>query len=178
MEKVLFPSSSIICFFRTILCRLVERGNSFKTSVTEIVSFSAQTPAPAYDITITPSENSARVSWKLQTTASASSYITNVRIFASQNGWSVLDKTISRGTEINIERLNPKTRYTVKVQTLDGSSQRSEIVSQDFQTEEITGKNQSTLVLMDLNQRKCQTSELFQIFVFVILVAFWFGFHE
>ena len=127
VEKVLFQSSSI---------------NSFKTSIiTQFFSFSAQTPAPAYDIKITPSEDSARVSWKLQTNTSASSYITNVRIFTSQNGRSFLNKTIPRGTEFNIEDLSPKTRYTVNIQTLDGSSQTSRIASQDFQTEERLGKN-------------------------------------
>ena len=127
VEKVLFQSSSI---------------NSFKTSIiTQFFSFLAQTPAPAYDIKITPSEDSARVSWKLQTNASASSYITNVRIFTSQNGRSLLNKTISRGTELDIEDLSPKTRYTVNIQTLDGSSQTSRIASQDFQTEERLGKN-------------------------------------
>ena len=102
------------------------------------------------------------MSWKLQTTASASSYITNVRISTSQNGRSLLDKTISRGTEFNIEDLNSNTRYTVEIQTLDGSSQTSIIVSQGFQTEEIAGKNYTTLVLINLNQRKYQISELFQ----------------
>ena len=53
----------------------------------------------------------------------------------------MLDKTISRGTKFNIEGLNPKTRYTVKIQTLDGSLQTSRIVSQDFQTEESAGRN-------------------------------------
>ena len=53
----------------------------------------------------------------------------------------MLNKTISRGTEFNIEDLSPKTRYTVNIQTLDGSSQTSRIASQDFQTEERLGKN-------------------------------------
>jgi hypothetical protein len=88
----------------------------------------AQTPSPVYDIKITPSHYLARVTWKLQT--SASSYITQIIIYLDGNQhW-----TISRGTQFDITALKPGTMYTVRIQTQDGSSQTSSAEDRNFKT--------------------------------------------
>ena len=42
--------------------------------------------------------------------------------------------------QFDITSLIPNTRYTVRIQTLDGSSQMSEKVDKHFRTKEVAGK--------------------------------------
>jgi hypothetical protein len=92
-------------------------------------------PAAVQDIKIQPSYTSASVTWKLQTSASASSYITHLVIYL--NGAEY--KTISRGSQTNIEGLNLFTSYEVGIETRDGSLQESIKVFKSFKTR-VTGK--------------------------------------
>jgi hypothetical protein len=99
------------------------------------VFYLAQIPAAVQDIKIQPSYTSARVTWKLQTSASASSYITQLVIYLNGTKY----KNISRGTQTNIEGLNLFTSYEVEIETRDGSLQKSIKVFKSFKTR-ITGK--------------------------------------
>ena len=95
-----------------------------------------QTSAPAYNIKVYPSKNSARVTWSIQTAIQDSSYITQIIIYLNNKKY----KTISRGTEVNITGLIKDTTYTVKIKTQDGSSQKSEIVNSSAFTTNEAGK--------------------------------------
>ena len=85
-------------------------------------------PAPVYDITVTPSATWAEVTWKL-TSASASSYITHLIIHLDGN-----QTTVQRRTQFNITGLKPLTKYTVRIETQDGSLQRSKRINESFTT--------------------------------------------
>jgi hypothetical protein len=79
-------------------------------------------PAAVQDIKIQPSFTSAIVTWKLPTSASASSYITHLVIYL--NGTE--NKRMFRSTQIDIKGLTPYTWYKVEIVTQDGSSQSSD----------------------------------------------------
>ena len=87
-------------------------------------------PAPVHDITVTPSATWAEVTWKL-TSASASSYITHLIIHLDGNGNQT---TVERRTQFNITGLKPLTKYTVRIETQDGSLQRSKRINESFIT--------------------------------------------
>jgi hypothetical protein len=105
------------------------------------VFYLAQLPAAVQDIKIQPSFTSARVTWKLPNSASASSYITQLVIYL--NG--IKYKNISRGTQINIEGLKLFTWYKVEIKTLDGSLQESIKPFKYFKTS-VTGKRSSICI--------------------------------
>ena len=75
------------------------------------------------------------MTWKLPTSASASSYITHLVIYLNGTQY----KNISRGTQINIEGLNLFTWYKVEIETRDGSLRKSIKVFKSFKTR-VTGK--------------------------------------
>jgi hypothetical protein len=89
-----------------------------------------QTPAPVYDIQITPYQDAACVTWKIRTAPEYSSYITN--IIVCLNGTKCQNE--SRGTKAFIQNLSPRTFYTVEIETQDGSSQKSTRISKSFKT--------------------------------------------
>jgi hypothetical protein len=92
--------------------------------------FLVQTPAQVSNITVSPSKFSATVMWEISTSTQHSSYITEIIIYL--NGQ--VHKTVSRGTQVTIEGLLPYTSYSVGIQTQDGSSQKSQIVTKLFMT--------------------------------------------
>ena len=94
--------------------------------------FLVQTPAPVFNIIVSPSQYSANVTWEISTSIQDSSYITQIIIYL--NGQ--VHKTISRGTQIAINGLSPDTFYVVGIQTQDGSSQKSQMVIEPFRTKE------------------------------------------
>ena len=94
--------------------------------------FLVQTPAPVFNINVSPSKRSARVTWSIQTKTQDSSYITQIIIYRDNKQY----KNISRGTEVDITGLIPYTTYIVGIQTQDGSSQYSKIVNESFKTSE------------------------------------------
>ncbi|CAB4005117.1 ---NA---, partial [Paramuricea clavata] len=89
-----------------------------------------QTPAPAYDINITPYKYAARVTWRIRTRTEDSSYITKINLYLNSRKY----QTISRRTSIIIKRLEPFTQYKVEIETEDGSSEKSNKVYKDFWT--------------------------------------------
>ncbi|XP_028402580.1 receptor-type tyrosine-protein phosphatase delta-like isoform X10 [Dendronephthya gigantea] len=93
----------------------------------------AQKPASVSDIQITTFERSARVTWSIETSPTASSYITKLEIYLNDN----LRKTILRGNsyQFDISNLTPFTKYTVGIEAVDGSSESSRI-NRDFETKE------------------------------------------
>ena len=95
-------------------------------------SYLVQTPAPVYEISITPYERVARVTWRIRTAPEDSSYITKIIIYLNRRKY----ETISRGTQIVIKKLVPNTRYQVEIETEDGSSQKSKKVSGNLNTKE------------------------------------------
>ena len=104
-------------------------------------------PAAVQDIKIQPSYTSARVTWKLQTSASASSYITQLVIYLNGTKY----KNISRGTQINIEGLNLFTWYKVEIETRDGSLRKSIKVFKSFKTR-VTGKGSHVYAVPSINE--------------------------
>ena len=92
-------------------------------------------PAAVQDIKIQASYTSASVTWKLQTSASASSYITQLVIYLNGTKY----KNVSPGNQTNIEGLNLFTWYKVEIETRDGSLQKSIKVFKSFKTR-VTGK--------------------------------------
>jgi hypothetical protein len=85
------------------------------------------------------------VTWKLQTSASASSYITQLVIYLNGTKY----KNVSRGTQTNIEGLNLFTWYKVEIETRDGSLQKSIKVFKSFKTR-VTGKRSCMYVYRQL----------------------------
>jgi hypothetical protein len=81
---------------------------------------------------VSPSQYSATVNWKISTSIQDSSYITQIIIYL----YGQVNKTISRGTKVTFDGLLPNTSYAVGIQTQDGSSQKSRIVTQPFKTNE------------------------------------------
>ena len=96
-----------------------------------LFSYLVQTPAPVYDITITPSVTWANVTWKLQTSAADSSYITHLIIHVEGKENSTI---VKRGNQFNITGLKRYTKYSVGIQTQDGSSQKSKKIFETFTT--------------------------------------------
>ena len=94
--------------------------------------FLVQRPAPVFNINVSPSKYSARVTWSIQTATQYSSYITQIIVYID----NTKHKTISRRTEVDITGLTPYTTYIVGIQSEDGSSQYSEIVNENFKTNE------------------------------------------
>ena len=109
--------------------------------VLTLCCFLAQTPAPVYDIRITPYQYTARVTWKIRRAQEESSYITNIIICF--NGTKCQNK--SRGTEAILGILKPDTSYNVEIATQDGSFQNSTTISKVFKTR-VSGRNISTLL--------------------------------
>ena len=89
-----------------------------------------QTPAPAYDINITPYKYAARVTWRIRTRPEDFSYITKIIVYLNR----IKYQTISRGTSVIIKRLEPFTQYKVEIETEDGSSEKSKKVYRHFWT--------------------------------------------
>ena len=85
------------------------------------------------------------MTWKLQTSASASSYITQLVIYLNGTKY----KNVSRGTQTNIEGLNLFTWYKVEIETRDGSLQKSIKVFKSFKTR-VTGKRSCMYVYRQL----------------------------
>lgn len=116
-----------------------------KHQLLKLLLFLVQRPAPVYDMKIVSSTNSALVSWKLRP-GSLSSYVTQVRISIYKNGRWFPKRTIFRTTQFHITSLVQNTRYSVEIETLDGSLQTSRRVLKVFQTKEVAGKNWSILM--------------------------------
>ena len=96
--------------------------------------FLVQTPAPVKDLVITPSQYSAKVTLNIETSESASSYITKLNVYLDGQK----HQTITRGSHnvFNIIGLQPYTNYFVEIETKDGSSQSSGNVSKTITTKE------------------------------------------
>ena len=88
-------------------------------------------PAPVYDIAITPSVTWANVKWKLKTSAAESSYITHLIIHVGSKENQAM---VKRGNQFNITGLKRYTKYSVGIQTQDGSLQRSKKIFGNFTT--------------------------------------------
>ena len=122
---------------------------------------------------IVPSTYSARVFWKLKP-ASVSNYITQVRILIRQNRRWLLERIIFQTTQFDITSLIPNTRYTVRIQTLDGSSQTNVgAFDKVFWTKKLKIK-------IDQYYSQCYVYDIFDtygfIFVFFLGGYFsWFG---
>ncbi|CAB4004016.1 receptor-type tyrosine- phosphatase epsilon-like, partial [Paramuricea clavata] len=86
-------------------------------------------PAPVYDIVVTPSQYTARLTWTINARKD-SSYVTKLIIFLNGTKY----QNISRGTQIDIKGLAPYTWYRVEIETQDGSLQRSSKASKIFKT--------------------------------------------
>ena len=95
--------------------------------------------------------------------------------YQKQNGQRLWNKTISRATAFNIEGLSSNTRYTVGIQTLDGSSQTSRIIYKDFKTKEITGKPLNNI---RINGTRVGNRCAFSIRFSSCRPSFWFGLDE
>jgi hypothetical protein len=94
------------------------------------VFFTVQKPAPVYDITITPYQYAARVTWKLPEQEN-SSYITKVIICLSDTKCQAESR---EETKTIIHRLKPFSSYNIEIGTQDGYSQKSIRVSKSFTT--------------------------------------------
>jgi uncharacterized surface anchored protein len=118
-------------------------------------------PAPVHGIKITQSNTSANVTWNIEMSVSASSYITQIVIYL--NGKE--HQTISRRTQFHITGLKTCTQYTVGVQTQDGSLQKSRRVNIRFKTNE-AGKRLTHNARLILNcfQQKTGCMHLFPAF--------------
>lgn len=90
-------------------------------------------PAPVQGIKIKPSRFSADLSWTIPP-SEISSYITHFLIYLDGK----LHKNISRenGHQFTIHNLEPFTNYTVGIETQDGNFNKSEMISEEFETEE------------------------------------------
>ncbi|CAB4001321.1 receptor-type tyrosine- phosphatase S-like isoform X11 [Paramuricea clavata] len=92
-----------------------------------------QKPAPVYDVQVTPSVTSAQVTWRIRTAPAMSSYITKYYIYLDQrHRWITYRRTDK--VRINIPGLTAYTKYTVGIVALDGYSQRSSKISNEFTT--------------------------------------------
>ncbi|XP_028402588.1 receptor-type tyrosine-protein phosphatase F-like [Dendronephthya gigantea] len=93
----------------------------------------AQKPVSVSDIQITTFERSARVTWSIETSPKASSYITKLEIYLNDDHRG----TVFRGNsyQFDISNLTPFTNYTVGIEAVDGSSESSRI-NTDFETKE------------------------------------------
>ena len=96
--------------------------------------FLVQTPARVKDLVITPNQYSAKVTLNIETSESASSYITKLNVYL--DGQKHL--TVTRGSHnaFNIIGLKPYTNYFVEIEAKDGSSRSSGNVSKTIKTEE------------------------------------------
>ena len=108
------------------------------------VLFLVQTPAPVINTIVSPSQNSATVTWEISASTQNSSYITHIIIYLNNQEL----KTIPRGSQATIEYLIPYTWYTVGIQTQDGSAQKSKIVNRYFRTDE-AGKSKIRQMIMN-----------------------------
>ena len=70
------------------------------------------------------------MTWRIRTAPEDSSYITKIIIYLNRRKY----ETISRGTQIDIKKLEPNTSYQVEIETEDGSSQKSGKVSRNLNT--------------------------------------------
>ena len=118
---------------RYIKIKSTETGNRSYCIRIELCG-KVQKPAPVYDITITPYQYTARVTWRIRTTLNDSSYITNVIICL--NGSKCQTKPRGSLEEIILTGLQPYTTYNVDIVTQDGSFQKSTRISEYFTTRE------------------------------------------
>ena len=74
------------------------------------------------------------MTWRIQTSPSASSYITKLEIYLNNTLWG----TVLRGSlfQFDIGSLKPYTGYTVGIEAVDGYSQKSGITEKIFTTKE------------------------------------------
>ena len=100
-----------------------------------------QMPAPVRDVEITSSYHSAHVRWTPDLMQPNSSYITQITIYLDGSQYQNISRESS---QFNFTGLKPNNTYTVGIQTADGS-QKSQIVSKNFTTNEISKPMRNSL---------------------------------
>ena len=103
------------------------------TFLASIVLFIVQRPAPAKNIQIIVDKYSAKVMYEIETSSSASSYITKVNVHLNGQKYRIITRRQDMYS-INITGLLPNTDYEVGIETEDGSFQKSSRVSSWIKT--------------------------------------------
>ena len=103
-----------------------------------------QTPAPVYNIKVSPSNTTAHVSWSIKTSPMDSSYITRFLLYVNRIHRATLNRT-KDGTEYTLTNLKPYTTYRVTIWAGDGSFKTSSGTFENFMTTE-AGKTKNEAI--------------------------------